>query len=64
MNVKCVGGKSGAPPRFRLVVSDGNATIAAMLATQLNGTIEELGVTRGSIIRLTEYITNVVQTKT
>jgi len=64
LNAKYVGGKNGALPRFRLVVSDGHATIAAMLATQLNDTVERLGVTRGFILRLTEYIVNVVQSKT
>lgn len=64
LDVKPVTGKAGGQPRIRMVISDGAAAIPAMLATQLNESIEKSGVHLGSIIRLTEYIVNVVQGKT
>ena len=52
-----------APPRFRLVVSDGEKSQDAMLATQLNQRVVNNEVKVNSLIRLEDYICNQVGTK-
>ena len=45
------------PSRYRLSLVDGQATIQGMLATQLNEFAENGSLSEGSIVQLSEFIT-------
>jgi hypothetical protein len=49
--------------RCKLVISDGNNSHTAMLATQLNSLVTEQQLKQGSIVCLHEYMCNAVQKK-
>lgn len=61
--------KIGPPPgpntsdRYRVIVSDGEHFLQAMLATQLNGLIEDNVFVKNSIVRITQFTCNMVQDK-
>ncbi|KAK3249417.1 hypothetical protein CYMTET_41152 [Cymbomonas tetramitiformis] len=62
INIKQIGSTGGsAAERFRLVLSDGHHWGQAMLATQLNHLVTTEQVKEGTVMRLQEYICNVVQ---
>lgn len=44
--------------RSRLLLSDGKSTITGMLATQLNGLVEDGSIIEFSIIRVVDFMTN------
>jgi replication factor A1 len=50
------------PPRYRLVLSDGDHFIQGMLATQLNDMVH-VSLNANSIIRISEFMNNYVQGK-
>ena len=52
-----------APPRFRLVVSDGEKSQDAMLATQLNQRVVNNEIQVNALVRLEDYICNQVANK-
>ena len=45
----------------RIILSDGQYFIQAMLATQLNDMVTEKKVDKNVVIKLVEYVTNAVQ---
>lgn len=45
----------------RIILSDGQYFIQAMLATQLNDMVTEKQVDKNVVIKLVEYVTNAVQ---
>ena len=47
--------------RHRLEISDGNFSMTAMLATQLNGIVEDGQIALNSVIRIHECVVNLVQ---
>lgn len=49
--------------RFRVVVSDGSFYQQGMLATQKNDLVSSGKLQKGSIVRLTQFICNVVQAR-
>ncbi|KIO34314.1 hypothetical protein M407DRAFT_16849 [Tulasnella calospora MUT 4182] len=49
------GNKPGDPPRKRLILSDGNHFVQAMLATQRNNLVDEEQIVRFSVIKLTKF---------
>ncbi len=51
---------TGAPERFRIVVSDGTYSTTAMLATQLNVLAKSNELRPNCIILLEEFISNTV----
>lgn len=66
LDIRSVQSKEGsAQPvkqdRYRLVLSDGDHFIQAMLATQQNSIVPQIGVY--SVVRVQECISNVVQNK-
>eukprot|EP00191_Tetraselmis_sp_GSL018_P018780 CAMPEP_0177579188 /NCGR_PEP_ID=MMETSP0419_2-20121207/808_1 /TAXON_ID=582737 /ORGANISM="Tetraselmis sp., Strain GSL018" /LENGTH=219 /DNA_ID=CAMNT_0019067801 /DNA_START=184 /DNA_END=841 /DNA_ORIENTATION=+ len=62
LDVKQIGNPQANPSeRFRLVVSDGQWSTTAMLATQMNQVVKENLVRKLSIIRLDEFLCNTVQ---
>lgn len=54
---------SGGSERWRLVLSDGKHYAQSMLATQQNEMITNGGLQELCIVKLTDYIVNVVQNK-
>lgn len=54
---------SGGSDRWRLVLSDGKHYAQSMLATQQNEMISNGDLQEMCIIKLTDYIVNVVQNK-
>jgi replication factor A1 len=51
-----------APPRFRLILSDGTLFVQGMLATQLNSLVNTT-LHRFNVVRVTDYITNEISGK-
>ncbi|KAG8954188.1 Replication factor A protein 1 [Tulasnella sp. 424] len=49
------GNKPGDPPRKRLILSDGNHFVQAMLATQRNDLVDNEEIVKFSIIKLTKF---------
>jgi len=47
----------------RIILSDGQYFIQAMLATQLNDMVTEKQVDKNVVIKLIEYVTNAVQSR-
>lgn len=58
LGLKPVGGNQ---ERYRMVLSDGAAAQAAMLATQLNDRVKSGKLRDGSVVQLIEYICSTVQ---
>lgn len=56
-------GSSATVDRYRIIVSDGEHFLQAMMATQLNHLVEEGQVTKHSIIIMERFSCNVVQEK-
>ena len=65
LSVKKVGPAPGPgnSDRYRIIVSDGEHFLQAMLATQLNNIIEEAQFGKNAIIRITQFTCNMVQEK-
>merc|ERR1711871_125931 len=62
LDVKKLGAQGGTgAPRYRLVLSDGVHYQQAMLATQLNDTIDMENLKPNTLVKLDEVICNVVQ---
>ena len=57
-------GKNGATSRFRVILSDGKHKAHGMLATQNNADVEEGKISTNTIIRVQDYMKNIVQDKT
>ena len=51
----------GAGTRWRIIISDGQHHQQAMLATQLNANVDSKEVQLNSVVKLTNFITNMVQ---
>ncbi|KAK1326633.1 hypothetical protein QJS10_CPA01g03022 [Acorus calamus] len=49
--------------RYRMMLSDGVHTQQAMLATQMNPAVKSGKLQKGSIVRLTEFICNLIQNR-
>nr|CAB3463646.1 unnamed protein product [Digitaria exilis] len=49
------------PPRYRMTLSDGAHLQPAVLATSLNGLVNGGELRRGTVIRVLEYISGVIQ---
>lgn len=67
INIKNVTNNSanaGSPNRYRIIVSDGECYIQGMLATQLNHMIENNQLGTNNIVRINQFITNIVKGKT
>lgn len=60
MEIKRIAAPAGGADRYRLVIQDGEYYQQAMLATQLNSLVSEQGLCDGSIVRLNEFICNLV----
>jgi replication factor A1 len=54
----------GAADRYRMVLSDGQTFVQAMLATQLNNMVQSNEIQLDSIIRVKDFMTNNVNGKT
>jgi replication factor A1 len=64
LDIKRIASNSAASQdRFRLVISDGQHYMQAMLATQLNYIVEQNQVEQYSVVQLQEYICNMVQNR-
>ena len=64
INIKQVGSTgSASPPRYRVILNDGEHYVQGMLATQINHLIEDNTIRENSIIKVKEFIMNVVQGK-
>lgn len=50
-----------APPRYRVTLSDGAHLQVAVLATSLNGLVTGGSLRRGTVIRVLEYMSGVIQ---
>ncbi|TPX37051.1 hypothetical protein SmJEL517_g00865 [Synchytrium microbalum] len=61
LNVKAVDNTSGK--RYRLIISDGQHYMQAMLATQLNSLMDDGQVGKNALIRLKRYLCNPVPNK-
>lgn len=53
----------GAAERYRLAISDGQHWCTAMLASQLNDVVKNGEVVNGCLLRLNEYLSQVMQGK-
>ena len=62
LEVKQINGQGGAT-RYRLIISDGQHFMQAMLATQLNALVDQQQLQQYCIVRLNEYLCNVVQNR-
>ncbi|EFP82462.1 Replication factor A protein 1 [Puccinia graminis f. sp. tritici] len=62
ISIKSVGvsNVSSAPERWRIIISDGQMFITAMLATQLNHFVQENQIKKHSILRVPSYTVNVI----
>ena len=58
--MQAASGNPSSTERFRISLSDGDHFIHAMLATQLVDYVKNGRVGPGTIIKLTEYLCNVV----
>jgi len=63
LDIKPIISQSGTADRYRLVISDGQHFMQAMLATQLNNMVEQNEIAKLSVVRLREFICNVVQNR-
>jgi replication factor A1 len=61
LSIKRVTSASG--DRYRIILSDGLHYIQSMLATQLNGMVNENEINRLAIVRLKSFTVNKVQEK-
>ena len=62
-DVKQIANPQQQMERYRLVLSDGTTWVQAMLATQLNELVKNNEIKKGTIVRLSEFICNVVQSR-
>lgn len=60
---KATTSSNGVPDRYRMVLSDGQHYMQAMLGTQLNYLPEQEQLIKNSIIKLTNYAVNTVQNR-
>lgn len=58
LQVKPMGASATGGERFRLVMSDGDHYVQAMLATQANHVIHDEKLVRGSFARVKQYTPN------
>ncbi|KAH6697614.1 replication factor-A protein [Plectosphaerella plurivora] len=63
LQVKALTGQPGAADRYRIVLSDINNYVQAMLATQVNHLIHDEKLVRNCIVRITQYQPNSVKGK-
>lgn len=64
LSIKKVGASTGtSADRYRVIVSDGQYFLQAMLATQLNQLVENETVTKNSIVVIDKFTCNFVQDK-
>jgi replication factor A1 len=63
IDVKEIASNNGAATRHRLVISDGEHYMQAMLATQLNDLVEGNQLAAHCVIKLSEFICNQVQAR-
>ncbi|KAI0093894.1 replication factor-A protein 1 [Irpex rosettiformis] len=63
LSIKKVGPSTTAADRYRVIVSDGEHFLQAMLATQLNKFVEDDEVVKNSIIVIDKFTCNFVQDK-
>ncbi|KAJ9122401.1 hypothetical protein QFC22_001824 [Naganishia vaughanmartiniae] len=61
LNIKKIQAAANSMDRYRLIMSDGQHYLQAMLGTQLNNLVESNALTKNGLITLTSYATNVVQ---
>lgn len=59
--IKQVSTPQSQTERYRMVLSDGDHYSQAMLATQMNETVREGKLAKGSIVQLNEFICNTIQ---
>jgi len=65
LTVKSVGSAGqGANDRFRMILSDGQTILQAMLATQLNHLLNDHSIQKNTVIRIKRMSANMVQGKT
>ncbi|XP_057813034.1 replication protein A 70 kDa DNA-binding subunit A [Cryptomeria japonica] len=62
LDIKQIGPQT-SQERYRTVLSDGTHMQQAMLATQLNQLVKSGRIQKGSVVQLTEYICNTVQSR-
>jgi len=55
--------KAPGPDRYRIIMSDGIHYMQAMLATQLNGMVQDNTITKGTVALLEKLTCNYVQEK-
>jgi replication factor A1 len=63
LQVKALTGQPGSADRYRIVLSDINNYVQAMLATQVNHLIHDEKLVRNCIVRITQYQPNSVKGK-
>lgn len=60
-DIRLVNTAQNTAERYRMMLSDGTHTQQAMLATQMNLIVKSGALQKGSIVRLNEFICNVIQ---
>ena len=65
LSIKKVGSTTGpvAVDRYRIIVSDGEYFVQAMMATQLNGLVEDGRVGKNTVVVIEKFTANYVQEK-
>lgn len=63
LSLKKIAGTEKTPDRYRIVMSDGEYFLQAILATQLNQIVEDGELGKSTIVRLDKYTVNLVQSK-
>ena len=63
LQVKALGQQPGGTDRFRIVLSDLDNYVQAMLASQVNHLVRDEKIVRNCIVRVTQYQPNAVKGK-
>lgn len=62
-DIRLVNTAQNTAERYRMLLSDGTHMQQAMLATQMNHVVKSGKLQKGSIVRLTEFICNLIQNR-
>ena len=63
VSVRLVNTQNQTAERYRVLLSDGEFTQQGMLATQRNELVKSNYLQNGSVVRLTQFVCNVVQNR-
>ncbi|KAL5973297.1 hypothetical protein ACLOJK_029947 [Asimina triloba] len=62
-DIRLVNTAHNTAERYRMLLSDGTHLQQAMLATQMNHVVKSGMLQKGSIVKLTEFICNLIQNR-